>query len=211
MSCPTIQQLFARYPTDKATVHSYGVIYEGLLAPYRHKTRAVLEIGIGTGPGLGGSLAVWRDYFPLAQVVGIDKDRAAWPPAGVADLTRLSFVRLDQNDSQAMEAFAQQHLRHFDVIIDDGSHLAHAQELTRMCLWKTLRRGGLMVIEDLQDDAAIDRMRSWRAEIYDLRSVQGRYDDVLAVFRKVSRPAVWLGSRKASTPYGSPHAREMRR
>jgi ADP-heptose:LPS heptosyltransferase len=177
---PSLCDLLARYPTDKNTTHAYGPIYEAILAPYRDRARAVLEIGVERG----GSLAAWRDYFPQATITGIDHNSGVWPPREIADLTRIEFVALDQSNRTSLEAFALSHCQCFDLIIDDGNHVPAVQFLTRVVLWEALRPGGLLIIEDLQNEEALQLMRQLWAELIDLRSVKGRYDDVLAVFRK---------------------------
>eukprot|EP00927_Polykrikos_kofoidii_P040709 TRINITY_DN34751_c0_g1_i2.p1 TRINITY_DN34751_c0_g1~~TRINITY_DN34751_c0_g1_i2.p1 ORF type:complete len:163 (-),score=16.10 TRINITY_DN34751_c0_g1_i2:66-554(-) len=90
----SLAALMREYGTDKM-LHNYGKVYDFILAPLRCQVRAVLEIGIGTlrpdvpstmaptaqawDPSLrpyspGGSLRMWRDYFPLARVIGVDID-----------------------------------------------------------------------------------------------------------------------------------------
>ena len=65
--------------------HSYSDLYELMFALRRSDVRRVLECGLGTNnPALassmgakgrpGASLRVWRDYFPNAEIVGIDID-----------------------------------------------------------------------------------------------------------------------------------------
>ena len=61
--------LAAVYGSDKgATAHRYVDHYEKHLGPLRHHVMSVLEIGIYRG----ASLQMWRDYFPNAQVYGLD-------------------------------------------------------------------------------------------------------------------------------------------
>ncbi|HEV2173356.1 MAG TPA: hypothetical protein VGR71_07305, partial [Nitrospira sp.] len=42
--------------------------YDPILEPWVHKEIKLLEIGVFRG----GSLLLWRDYFPLGTIVGID-------------------------------------------------------------------------------------------------------------------------------------------
>ena len=67
--------------TDKSSyVHGYTRLYETHFASRRPTVRRLLEIGVGginswhgyeTTEG-GQSLRMWRDYFPNAEIVGID-------------------------------------------------------------------------------------------------------------------------------------------
>jgi cephalosporin hydroxylase len=77
----------------------------------------------------------------------------------------------------------------FDLIIDDGSHVASHQIAAIQQLSPLLRAGGLFVIEDLQDDAATAAVQSafpgdWTVMVQDWRRQSGRYDDVIVVGRK---------------------------
>lgn len=54
--------------TDKHTVHAYMDTYESKFAPRRFTAKRVLEIGINHG----GSLRMWHDYFPNAEIYAID-------------------------------------------------------------------------------------------------------------------------------------------
>src|SRR5262249_23051211 len=55
------------YNTDKIT-HRYLDVYDPILAPWVGKEVKLLEIGIHKG----GSLRLWRDYFRLGVIIGID-------------------------------------------------------------------------------------------------------------------------------------------
>lgn len=139
------------YKTDKCSFgHNYCVIYQSHLRARRRQVRSVLEIGVGGinwGEGYettagGQSLRMWRDFFPNAQVVGIDihaKDIKG---------RRLHFERGDQGDPEFLRAVA---LRYgpFDLIIDDGSHLGRHIITSFNTLWASVKPGGLYAIEDL--------------------------------------------------------------
>ena len=55
------------YETDKVR-HEYLELYDPILAAWADKELKLLEIGIHKG----GSLKLWRDYFPRGIIVGID-------------------------------------------------------------------------------------------------------------------------------------------
>ena len=55
--------------TDKSsTNHCYLTTYARALEDLRQTARNVMEVGVF----YGGSLCMWRDYFPNAQIVGVD-------------------------------------------------------------------------------------------------------------------------------------------
>lgn len=171
----TLAELFSALSetTDKGSVHTYGPVYDRLCGPIRDRARLVLEIGVWRG----GSIAAWREFFPHARVLAVDSDPTV-PVVPGAEL-----IVVDQADRAAIAAAVP--LGPFDLVVDDGSHELYAQLVTWAVFLPRLSPNGLLVIEDLQTDAAIDLFRRLGAEIVDRRPVSGRYDDVLAVYRGV--------------------------
>ena len=172
--------------TDKGTTHCYSDTYEELLKPYRQLPINLFEIGAD----YGYSLSLWRKYFPLATIYGIDNRNVLQFNTGI------NVVFGDIKDPTiANKTFAG---IDFDVIIDDGSHILKDQVEAFKLYFPKLRKGGIYVIEDIQWLDAV----SWEwketgliegdvlkaldpsAEVIDLRKVQGRYDDILMVYRK---------------------------
>jgi len=143
-----LDALFCKFGTDKSSKqHNFAGIYHSALEPIRFQTKKVLEIGIfGTTPeNSGASLKAWAEYFPNALVYGVD-------------LYDYSFL----NSSRIKTIVADQgiipgNLEHvvttigdgIDLIIDDGSHLMHHQQITLGYLFKYLKSGGCYIIEDL--------------------------------------------------------------
>jgi len=56
-----------QYDTDKVP-HGYLETYDALFEPLVKKHVKLLEIGVHNG----GSLFLWRDYFPFGTIVGVD-------------------------------------------------------------------------------------------------------------------------------------------
>ena len=70
-----LRALATIYGSDKWNTHWYAQHYESHFAPVRRRSLILLEIGIGgyDDPRLGGgSLRMWRTYFPNARIHGID-------------------------------------------------------------------------------------------------------------------------------------------
>lgn len=146
----TIQQLCVKYGTDKTPEigHSYAPIYDKILGELN--PRHILEIGIGY-KGLmeryvsqyqaGASLRVWRDYFPEAQIYGIDNHSEA-----MLNERRITTLIGDSTDEKWVGALK---LPKFDFIIDDGSHEHRDQLKTAMLFMSKLKVGGLYFIEDV--------------------------------------------------------------
>ena len=55
------------YDTDKEKGHGYGSIYDKYFKDIKYDVKNILEIG--TRPG---SIRLWLDYFPNANLYGID-------------------------------------------------------------------------------------------------------------------------------------------
>src|SRR3954471_21352311 len=73
-----LASLFEHYGTDKG-IWGYTPAYEKYMEPRRRQVKAVLEIGICgfrdiPNNVVGASLFAWRDYFPNAEIYGIDYD-----------------------------------------------------------------------------------------------------------------------------------------
>jgi hypothetical protein len=132
---PRLAQL---YDTDKAAVHGYMEHYARHFAPVRRTTRTVLEVGVGRG----GSLKMWRTYFPKATVYGMDQKLT-----DSAD-GRVRILHGDQGERDDLLHVADV-VGTPDVIIDDGSHVNDHVRLTFQTLFPYLAPGGYYVIEDL--------------------------------------------------------------
>ena len=130
--------LAAVYGSDKgATAHKYADLYEQHLAPMRPTAKRVLEIGVFRG----ASLQMWRDYFPFAEVYGVDIDDVT------VEGSRIHTIRGDQSDPKLLAQLCE--LGPFDVVIDDGSHEAAHLLTTFRGLFEAVSPGGYYVIEDM--------------------------------------------------------------
>lgn len=148
-----------RYGSDKGDTalcaHHYTRIYEALLGRSRQRPLRLLEIGLVHGAtqqasrGVLGtvgcpSLRMWADYLPGAHLFGFDiEDFRAL--AG----ERMTICQGDQGARDDLERLARECGGSFDVIIDDGSHASHHQQISLGVLFRHLAPGGLYFIEDL--------------------------------------------------------------
>ncbi len=132
--------LAAVYGSDKgATAHRYTELYERHLEPMRRTATRVLEIGVFRG----ASLQMWRDYFPRAEVYGVDVD------VDHLDVRpeRIRVVQGDQADPALLREVRE--LGPFDLIVDDGSHRGEDVLATFCGLFSAVRPKGYYVIEDM--------------------------------------------------------------
>lgn len=136
--------------------HSYADYFERHFGLFRNYVRNVFECGLGsndpkvlsnmTANGKpGASLRVWRDYFPNAQVYGIDID-----PKAIFHEERIQTFCCDQTNAAQLSAlWVTLSEIEFDIIIDDGLHTFEAGlSLFESAIHK-LRQGGVYIIEDV--------------------------------------------------------------
>jgi len=129
------------YDTDKVQ-HHYLELYDPILSPWADKEIKLLEIGIHRG----GSLELWRDYFPHGRIVGIDLKL----PRGFVPRERIQVFEGSQTDTWFLSEVATKTAPEgFDMIIDDASHIGELTKTTFRHLFDHhLKPGGLYAIED---------------------------------------------------------------
>lgn len=142
----TLTELAKKYSTDKWGDHFYTPHYHAYFKYLKDSPVRLLEIGVGgyrTDTG-GGSLRLWKEYFPNGQISGIDiVDKSA------LEEERIQIYCGDQSDTTFLEEVNAKS-GPFDIIIDDGSHInAHIIKSFEV-LFPLLRQDGIYVVEDLQ-------------------------------------------------------------
>jgi hypothetical protein len=154
----TLTELANRFKSDKGTKagappHRYTYLYDLLFWETKNLPINFLEIGLAVGgPEVGGpverkvtspSVEMWLSYFPNAHIYGFD----------ISDFShvkdaRFTFVRGDAGSEADLARLAET-APALDVIIDDGSHASHHQQLALKMLFPKLSPGGIYIIEDL--------------------------------------------------------------
>ncbi len=151
-------ELVEKYGTDK-TLSKYTYTYDELFNNIKYKTTSILEIGLGTlNPSIpssfsgntqhfshykpGGSLRVWRDFFPNAQVYGVDIAKDC-----MFTEERIKTFLFDSAEKEYCDYYLDN--LEFDVIIDDGNHDPKYQVKTLKNLFPKLRENGIYIIEDI--------------------------------------------------------------
>jgi hypothetical protein len=137
----SLEEISLNYESDKGNVyHGYLSIYEKYFSNYRNTLDNFLEIGLWKGE----SIKMWREYFNVGNLVG-------------ADILDLSHIKLhntqihicDQSSRDELESLVKKTYNQYDIIIDDGGHMMHQQQITLGTMFKYLKSGGVFVIEDL--------------------------------------------------------------
>lgn len=148
-----LYELCCKYETDKGNVHRYDVAYSQLLKPYLKLNRSIrlLEIGVASG----ASIQVWNDYFYKPQIFGIDID----PMTKKYESENCKIYIGDQANQEFLQEVIRQTSGKWDIVIDDGGHLMHQQQISYEVLWPHIVPGGMYVIEDLH--TSLIRPRKW--------------------------------------------------
>jgi hypothetical protein len=169
------------YDTDKIKLR-YLEVYDPILVPWIGKEITLLEIGVFHG----GSLKLWRDYFPGGTIVGIDRKLPQHLQLGKC----IQIFEGRQADKEFLSKVASETARDgFDIIIDDASHIG---ELTRTTFWHLfdhhLKPGGLYAIED------------WGTGYLDNFSDGKRFDPKPSILRRVRSMLPRRFSRRMKVP-----------
>jgi hypothetical protein len=138
----TLDTLAIEYGTDKSSKwHNYTKLYSKYFEGMRLDVKKVLELGVDRG----GSLKMWRDYFPNAKIYGIDNDFHCEDrqPEG----TKVFIGK--QEDTEFLDGFIKEVGGDFDIIVDDAGHDPQAQRVSFEYLFDHLKPGGIYVVEDL--------------------------------------------------------------
>lgn len=173
-------ELAEKYRSDKVVsiFHDYTPFYDALLQG--REVKRVLEIGIGT-PSImshvseyeaGASLRMWRDYFPDADIYGLDRELEAM----IDNEPRIITMLCDQSSRDSLsetsaKLLASTGCEKFDLIVDDGSHWYEDQALTaNVFVPSLLSPTGVYVIEDVlrRDDLSIRLSVPFEIKIFNI-------------------------------------------
>jgi hypothetical protein len=165
--------------TDKNTTHCYiDSVYEHLFNKGQDTYLNVLEIGIDRC----GSINLWKEYFSNATIYGID----------VINFQEINDERIKLFKNNAYDInFVHSLPNNFDLIIDDGPHTLDSMVSFLQYYQSKLNDHGILIIEDVQDINWIEILKSHilpenieNYTVHDLRTVRGRYDDILLIIDK---------------------------
>ena len=149
-------ELAIKYGSDKCPKygHSYTPWYHQKFEPIRNEPLKILEIGIGNHELMapivgedykpGASLRMWAEYFPNAQITGLDIREDVLFQEG-----RIATFLFDQSCPKSLEMLENSGFE-FDIIIDDGSHDLGDMMLTQHFLWDVADK--YYIIEDVRTE-----------------------------------------------------------
>lgn len=150
----SLNELFNYYGTDKGSKvknpfnkksklyvgHGFGKFYERYFSKFKNENMNLLEIGAWEG----ASLASFTNYFPKAQIYGIDRNFKLKYKSN-----RLNFFYCDTTNQKSLCKLHKfiKNIR-FKVIIDDGSHFLKDMIHNIKFFFPYLQGGGYYIIED---------------------------------------------------------------
>lgn len=134
----SLDELGLKWGTDKSSkYHNYLDFYQTHIPK---NPKRVLEVGVWQG----ASLFMWAEWYPKAEVIGIDTRQ----PSGVEkefEETGAQFIEMSGTDVYGLAQLGK-----FDLIIDDGSHTWLDQQIAFQYLFNnSLNEGGVFIMEDL--------------------------------------------------------------
>jgi hypothetical protein len=153
---------------------TYLEIYERLFKTFRNKPVRLLEIGVQNG----GSLEIWRKYFPTSRViVGCDINPDCSRLRFVDDAIKLVIgdINSDEVHSKIVTCSAE-----YDIIIDDADHRSSDIVRSFAQYFGNLAEGGLYIVEDLH----CSYWRSFEGGLYDPYSSMSFFKRLLDVINK---------------------------
>ena len=146
--------LCIKYHTPKAILptnalsHNYAPTYNRIFAG--RPIRRILEIGLGyqhlfhKDYQSAGSLLLWEELFPEAEIFGIDIR-----PDALRNERRIRSWQCDQSNEAQLRAVAAEIEGNLDLVVDDGSHDWEHQKLTARVFVPELSPTGAYLIEDV--------------------------------------------------------------
>jgi len=144
----SLDLLAKKYGTDKCTQKvgrlspkGYTKQYSRYFSPLRNRKIKLLEIGIAEG----ASLKMWEEYFPNAEIFGIDINLKS----KMYETKRTKVFVGDQKDRAFLRSVIKEVGSGLDVVVDDGGHKMSQHKASLEELFPNLVPGGIYAIEDL--------------------------------------------------------------
>ena len=188
----SLVQLVDNSKTDKNNIHNYLGLYDALLCQKKLSAKNILEIGIGHH---AGSVKLWHDYFVNAEINGIDIMNIDGFENNLEHFKGLERIKLMTSvDAYNGDFFILNILNsniRYDLIVDDGPHTLESMVKFLNMYRHVLADDGVMIIEDIQSfdwipvllEQIPENLKKY-VDVYDLRGISGRYDDLILVINK---------------------------
>jgi predicted O-methyltransferase YrrM len=171
----TLCKLCADSGTDKTPFnlqghrHPYTAPYSLFFEPLKHRPIKFAEIGVFRG----ASLRAWREFFSQANLYGYDNDGANLQFISSMNLPNTVLDLMDASKEESIQEKLQEATSDgelFDVILDDASHDPADQCAVIRTALPFLKKGGLLIVEDIFRERSIEPYQKAIASIQDMIS-----------------------------------------
>ena len=147
----SLEKLFAHFNCDKGKLlrqnnniiktHNYTPFYEKYFSKIKNNKIRILELGSHEGKGL----VAFYFFCPKSILFGANIN----PFQMKFQSNRIEEIFIDVSSKETLKNFCKHFKEDFDIIIDDASHNLRDILLALPLLFKKLNKGGLYVIEDI--------------------------------------------------------------
>lgn len=149
----------AIYDTDKSSqrnnvsnerhCHPYTLFYDGLFKNFKNDKLKIAEIGKE-----GGSLLMWKEYFVNSEIYGFEYNNGYINEFkknfnNNFNNDRITLSKIDvYNKESIVKSFSELNIL-YDIIIEDTTHQFEDQIRVIENIYKYLKPGGILIIEDI--------------------------------------------------------------
>jgi hypothetical protein len=151
--------LAEKYTTDKHYGHDFfDKVYQLEFDKIKESAKKVVELGVHEGQ----SINIWREFFTNAEIIGIDFEMNR---ANIDDFNRVKLLEFNVNVGNTLIEFSNDNVD-IDLFIDDGSHAMKDQQVVFAKLFKSIKSGGIYILEDLHTSVSVknDVNSIWKSE-----------------------------------------------
>jgi hypothetical protein len=177
--------------SEKGITHDYiRQWYSPEFTPRKDEHLTIVELGVFRGDGV----RLFKDWFQNARVVGIDPLVEVSFGAGVSQSTQeellvhkdIEFIFKDAYTLEVVNMFEDESI---DYLIDDGPHTLDSQLWGIEYYFPKIKKGGVIVVEDIQDIHASrkdfqDLATRLNVGIEIIENTNRKFDSVLVIIRK---------------------------
>lgn len=132
--------------TDYRHCHPYTLFYDSLFKHKKNEHLKIAELGILDG----GSLLMWKEYFSASEIYGFEySDDLINNFKQKFDNERITLSKLDvTNKNSILKAFSELN-ELYDIIVEDTTHQFDDQIRVIENVYKYLKPGGILIIENI--------------------------------------------------------------
>jgi hypothetical protein len=156
-------------------IHTYLETYDRLFQPFQ-KGCTMLEIGLA----MGDSIKLWDQYFENSTIIGMDIS-VVFQPEQYKNIVEI--IEVDATSPKMLDYIDDNSLQ---IVVEDASHMEADSIKIFNLLKPKMAKGGLYFVEDVlnlnMSKSRFEKIHD-NIEIFDMRYINNRFDNVLILFR----------------------------